>query len=32
MHTFVTRYAYSKDLNFTGYPDELPRFYLASWK
>jgi peptide/nickel transport system substrate-binding protein len=32
MHTFVTRYAFSKDLNFKGYPDELPRFYLASWK
>jgi peptide/nickel transport system substrate-binding protein len=32
MHTFVTRYAYSKELNFKGYPDELPRFYLASWK
>lgn len=32
MHTFVTRYAYSKDLNFKGYPDELPRFYLSSWK
>jgi peptide/nickel transport system substrate-binding protein len=32
MHTFVTRYAYTKELNFKGYPDELPRFYLASWK
>jgi len=32
MHTFVTQYGYSKDLNFKPYPDELPRFYLASWK
>jgi len=32
MHTFVTRYAFSKELNFKSYPDELPRFYLSSWK
>jgi peptide/nickel transport system substrate-binding protein len=32
MFTFVTIYAYSKQLNFTPYPDELPRYYLASWK
>ena len=32
MHTFVTYYGHSKDLNFKPYPDELPRFYLSSWK
>ena len=24
--------AFSKQLNFQGYPDDLPRFYLSSWK
>ena len=28
----VTTYAMSKDLNFKPYPDEMPRFYLCSWK
>ena len=31
IHTYVTTYGYSKTLNFTPYPDELPRFYLAKW-
>jgi peptide/nickel transport system substrate-binding protein len=25
-------YAYTKDLNFTAQPDEIPRFFNASWK
>lgn len=25
-------YAYTSELNFTAYPDELPRFDLATWK
>ena len=32
MFTFVTTYATSKGLNFRAFKDELPRFYLASWK
>jgi peptide/nickel transport system substrate-binding protein len=32
MFTFVTIYAHSKQLSFTPYADELPRYYLASWK
>ncbi|HEX5328362.1 MAG TPA: ABC transporter substrate-binding protein [Acetobacteraceae bacterium] len=28
----VTQYAYSANLNFEAFPDELPRFYLCSWK
>ena len=32
LHTYVTTYGYSKQLEFTPYPDELPRFYLAKWK
>jgi peptide/nickel transport system substrate-binding protein len=32
MFTFVTYYATSKGLNFRTFRDELPRFYLASWK
>jgi peptide/nickel transport system substrate-binding protein len=24
--------AFSKDLNFQGFPDDLPRFYLSTWK
>jgi peptide/nickel transport system substrate-binding protein len=31
MHTYVTTYGFSKTLNFTPYPDELPRFFLAKW-
>jgi peptide/nickel transport system substrate-binding protein len=30
--TYTVTYGYSKQLNFKPYPDELPRFFLASWK
>jgi peptide/nickel transport system substrate-binding protein len=32
LNTGVTTYAFSRQLNFKPYPDELPRFYLYSWK
>jgi peptide/nickel transport system substrate-binding protein len=32
MYTSVTQYAFASNLNFTPFPDELPRFYLSSWK
>ncbi len=32
MFTSVTEYAFASNLNFTPFPDELPRFYLSSWK
>ena len=32
LHTYVTTYAFSKQLDFKTYADELPRFYLAKWK
>jgi len=32
LFTFVTYYALNKSLNFTPFPDELPRFYMCSWK
>ncbi|MCB4824402.1 ABC transporter substrate-binding protein [Roseicella aerolata] len=32
LHTYVTTYGFSRQLNFKPYADELPRFYLASWK
>jgi len=32
LFTFVTYYAMNKQLNFKTFRDELPRFYLASWK
>lgn len=32
LHTYVSTYAFSKTLDFTPYPDELPRFFLAKWK
>lgn len=32
MFTYSTNYAYTSDLNFHAYPDELPRFYEASWR
>ena len=32
LFTFVTNYAMSRMLNFKAFSDELPRFYLASWK
>ena len=31
MPTYVSTYGFSKTLNFTPYPDELPRFFLAKW-
>ena len=30
-HTYVSTYAFSKQLDFTPHPDELPRFFLAKW-
>jgi peptide/nickel transport system substrate-binding protein len=30
--THTVTYGYAKQLNFKPYPDELPRFFLASWK
>jgi len=32
LFSYTANYAYTKDLNFKAYPDELPRFYAASWK
>jgi peptide/nickel transport system substrate-binding protein len=32
INTYVNRYAYTKELEFKTYADELPRFYLAKWK
>lgn len=32
LFTFVTNYAMSRTLNFKAFSDELPRFYLASWR
>ena len=32
MFSFTSNYAFTSDLNFTAYPDELPRFWEASWK
>ncbi|MBW8267916.1 ABC transporter substrate-binding protein [Caldovatus aquaticus] len=32
LHTYVNAYAFSKQLDFRPWPDELPRFYLARWK
>ncbi len=32
LFTFVTTYATNRQLNFKTFRDELPRFYLASWK
>jgi peptide/nickel transport system substrate-binding protein len=31
-HTDATTYCLSGALNFHAYPDELPRFYLATWR
>ncbi|MCW3474442.1 ABC transporter substrate-binding protein [Limobrevibacterium gyesilva] len=30
--TFTTTYGISRQLNFKTFPDEMPRFFLASWK
>lgn len=32
INTYVTTYGLNKQLNFKTYPDELPRFFLTSWK
>ncbi len=32
LYTYSVTYGYSKQLNFKPYPDELPRFFLSSWK
>jgi peptide/nickel transport system substrate-binding protein len=32
LFTYMVTYGYSKQLNFKPYPDEVPRFFLASWK
>jgi len=32
INTYVNTYAFSKQLEFKTYPDELPRFYFAKWK
>ena len=32
MFNSVVTYGVSKQLNFKPYPDELPRFYSATWK
>jgi len=30
--SYSTTYAFSRQLEFRPWPDELPRFYLSSWK
>jgi peptide/nickel transport system substrate-binding protein len=32
LHTYVSTYAFQRQLDFKPYADELPRFYLAKWK
>ena len=32
LFTTVTTYGHAKALDFTPYPDELPRFFLSKWK
>ena len=32
LNTFVTTYAFSRQLSFKAYQDEIPRFFLSSWK
>lgn len=32
LHTYVNTYAFSRQLEFKAFRDELPRFYLAKWK
>ncbi|MGR4069670.1 ABC transporter substrate-binding protein [Billgrantia sp. C5P2] len=32
LFSYSSYYAHTADLDFTAYPDELPRFYEASWK
>ena len=32
LYTYVTTYAHTRALSFRAFQDELPRFYLASWR
>ena len=32
LHTYAATYGLTRSLNFRPFADELPRFYLASWK
>ena len=32
LSTYVTTYAFNRQLNFKPFPDELPRFFLATWR
>lgn len=32
LFTYVSNYAFDKDLKFTSQPDNIPRFFLAEWK
>jgi peptide/nickel transport system substrate-binding protein len=32
LYTYVTTYAFVRTLNFRPSPDEMPRFFLASWR
>ncbi len=32
MNSYSIYYAYTSDLNFKAYKDEIPRYYLYSWK
>jgi peptide/nickel transport system substrate-binding protein len=32
LFSYSTHYAFTADLNFQDWPDELPRFAEASWK
>jgi peptide/nickel transport system substrate-binding protein len=32
LFTWVANYVYAKELDFTPYPDAVPRFFLAKWK
>ncbi|MEJ5377352.1 MAG: ABC transporter substrate-binding protein [bacterium] len=32
LFSYVSNYAFHKDLEFTPYPDEVPRFFEARWK
>ncbi|MBW2467655.1 MAG: ABC transporter substrate-binding protein, partial [Deltaproteobacteria bacterium] len=32
LFTWVANYAYDKNLDFTPYPDAVPRFFLSKWQ
>jgi peptide/nickel transport system substrate-binding protein len=32
LYTYTVTYGFARDLEFTPYPDELPRFYSCRWK